>query len=45
MLTAPLGITTPVGGFDGGVIATTPDLAVITEHLLLSRALIGRSPH
>ena len=29
----PLGITTPVIGFNGGVIAT-PDLSVITEHLL-----------
>jgi Cof subfamily protein (haloacid dehalogenase superfamily) len=34
MLTEPLGITTPVGGFNGGVIAT-PDLMTITEHLLL----------
>jgi Cof subfamily protein (haloacid dehalogenase superfamily) len=34
MLLGPLGITTPVGGFNGGVIAT-PDLAVVTEHLLL----------
>ena len=33
MLVEPLGITTPVGGFNGGVIAT-PDLSVITEHLL-----------
>lgn len=33
MLLEPLGITTPVGGFNGGVIAT-PDLSVITEHLL-----------
>ena len=33
MLLEPLEITTPVGGFNGGVIAT-PDLAVITEHLL-----------
>jgi Cof subfamily protein (haloacid dehalogenase superfamily) len=29
-----LGITTPVGGFNGGVI-TTPDLAVVSQHLLL----------
>jgi Cof subfamily protein (haloacid dehalogenase superfamily) len=29
----PLGITTPVIGFNGGVIAS-PDLAIITEHLL-----------
>jgi hypothetical protein len=36
MLLGPLGIETPVGGFNGGVI-TTPDLAVITEHLLPSR--------
>jgi Cof subfamily protein (haloacid dehalogenase superfamily) len=34
MLLEPLGITTPVGGFNGGVIAT-PDLAVVSEHLLL----------
>jgi Cof subfamily protein (haloacid dehalogenase superfamily) len=34
MLLDPLGITTPVGGFNGGVIAT-PDLAVVGEHLLL----------
>ncbi len=34
MLLKPLGITTPVGGFNGGVL-TTPDLAVIAEHLLL----------
>ena len=33
MLLDPLGITTPVCGFNGGVIAT-PDLSVITEHLL-----------
>jgi Cof subfamily protein (haloacid dehalogenase superfamily) len=33
MLLDPLGITTPVIGFNGGVIAT-PDLSVITEHLL-----------
>jgi Cof subfamily protein (haloacid dehalogenase superfamily) len=33
MLLAPLGITTPVGGFNGGVLAA-PDLAVISEHLL-----------
>ncbi|MGP8101267.1 MAG: Cof-type HAD-IIB family hydrolase [Candidatus Cybelea sp.] len=33
MLLAPLGITMPVGGFNGGVVAT-PDLAVLTEHLL-----------
>jgi Cof subfamily protein (haloacid dehalogenase superfamily) len=32
-LLEPLGITTPVGGFNGGVIAT-PDLAVVSEHLL-----------
>jgi hypothetical protein len=36
MLIEPLGITTPVGGFNGGVIAT-PDLAVVTEHLLSSQ--------
>jgi Cof subfamily protein (haloacid dehalogenase superfamily) len=33
ILLEPLGITTPVSGFNGGVI-TTPDLSVITEHLL-----------
>jgi Cof subfamily protein (haloacid dehalogenase superfamily) len=33
MLFTPLGITMPVGGFNGGVVAT-PDLAVLTEHLL-----------
>ena len=33
MLLEPLGITTPVGGFNGGVL-TTPDLTVIAEHLL-----------
>ena len=33
MLFAPLGITMPVGGFNGGVVVT-PDLAVLTEHLL-----------
>ncbi|HEX9072066.1 MAG TPA: Cof-type HAD-IIB family hydrolase [Pseudolabrys sp.] len=33
MLLRPLGITTPVCGFNGGVIATR-DLTVITEHLL-----------
>ena len=36
MLIERLGITTPVGGFNGGVIAT-PDLAVVTEHLLSSQ--------
>ena len=34
MLLKPLGITAPVGGFNGGVLAS-PDLAVIAEHLLL----------
>jgi hypothetical protein len=33
MLLDPLEITTPVSGFNGGVI-TTPDLSVITAHLL-----------
>ena len=33
MLAEALGITTPIGCFNGGVIATT-DLSVITEHLL-----------
>jgi hypothetical protein len=36
MLLERLGIETPVGGFNGGVIAT-PDLAVVTEHLLSSQ--------
>ena len=36
MLLEPLAITTPVGGFNGGVIATR-DFSVITEHLLLSQ--------
>lgn len=34
MLFEPLGITTPIGSFNGGVIAT-PELSVLTEHLLL----------
>jgi Cof subfamily protein (haloacid dehalogenase superfamily) len=33
MLLDPLGITTPLSGFNGGVI-TTPELSPITEHLL-----------
>jgi Cof subfamily protein (haloacid dehalogenase superfamily) len=33
MLLEPLGIKTPVGGFNGGVLAA-PDLTVIAEHLL-----------
>jgi Cof subfamily protein (haloacid dehalogenase superfamily) len=33
MLLGPLGITTPIIGFNGGVLAK-PDLAVIAEHLL-----------
>ncbi len=37
MLIERLGIETPVGGFNGGVIAK-PDLAVVTEHLLSCRA-------
>ena len=37
MLLRPLEITTPVCGFNGGVIAT-PDLSVITEHLLSPEA-------
>ncbi len=32
-LLGPLGITTPIGSFNGGVIAAT-DLSIITEHLL-----------
>jgi Cof subfamily protein (haloacid dehalogenase superfamily) len=35
MLLDPLAITTPVGGFNGGVIATR-DLSAITEHFLSS---------
>jgi Cof subfamily protein (haloacid dehalogenase superfamily) len=34
MLVEPLEITTPVGGFNGGVIAT-PDLTMVSQHLLL----------
>src|SRR5580700_5618548 len=34
MLLDPLGIAAPVGGFNGGVI-TTPDLVIVSEHLLL----------
>ena len=37
MLLRPLKITTPICGFNGGVIAT-PDLRVITEHLLSPEA-------
>jgi Cof subfamily protein (haloacid dehalogenase superfamily) len=33
MLLEPLGITTPVAGFNGGVVAT-PELSVIEQHLL-----------
>ena len=33
LLLGPLGITTPIGSFNGGVIAAT-DLSIITEHLL-----------
>jgi Cof subfamily protein (haloacid dehalogenase superfamily) len=33
MLLEPLGITTPIGAFNGGLIAT-PTLATISEHLL-----------
>jgi Cof subfamily protein (haloacid dehalogenase superfamily) len=43
MLVDPLGITTPVSGFNGGVVAT-PDLSVITEHLLspeIARCAVG----
>lgn len=36
MLIERLGIDTPVGGFNGGVIAT-PDLSAVTEHLLSSQ--------
>ena len=48
MLLRPLGITTPVCGFNGGVIATC-DLTVITEHLLspeiARRAVSLLDPH
>ncbi|MGP0090836.1 MAG: Cof-type HAD-IIB family hydrolase [Xanthobacteraceae bacterium] len=48
MLFGPLVITTPVGGFNGGVIAT-PDLTVVRKHLLLpqvaSRAVDRLSAH
>ena len=33
LLLGPLAITTPIGSFNGGVIAA-PDLSIITEHLL-----------
>ena len=33
LLLEPLGITTPIGSFNGGVIAA-PDLSIISEHLL-----------
>jgi Cof subfamily protein (haloacid dehalogenase superfamily) len=36
-LRGPLGITTPLIGFNGGAL-TDPDLAIITEHLLSSEA-------
>jgi Cof subfamily protein (haloacid dehalogenase superfamily) len=42
MLTEPLGITAPLGGFNGGVIAT-PDFTTITEHLLLPH--VARHSH
>ena len=35
LLLQPLGITTPIGSFNGGVI-TAADLSIISEHLLLS---------
>ncbi len=43
MLLEPLGITAPVGAFNGGIIAAS-DLAVITEHLLppeIARRAVG----
>jgi Cof subfamily protein (haloacid dehalogenase superfamily) len=43
MLLDPLEITTPIGSFNGGVIAT-PDLAVITQHLMspeIARRAVG----
>ncbi len=42
MLIEPLGITTPVIGFNGGVVAAT-DFSVITEHLLSPESLGARS--
>ena len=42
MLLDALGITTPVSGFNGGVI-TTPDLSVITEHLLSPDTALKRA--
>jgi hydroxymethylpyrimidine pyrophosphatase-like HAD family hydrolase len=36
MLVEPLGITTPMGGFNGRVIPT-PDLTVVSQHLLLTQ--------
>src|SRR4051812_597284 len=33
MLTGPLEVAAPVGGFNGGMIVA-PDLSIITEHLL-----------
>ena len=41
LLLGPLDITTPIGSFNGGVIAAT-DLSVISEHLL-SPAVAGRT--
>jgi Cof subfamily protein (haloacid dehalogenase superfamily) len=37
MLLPPLGITAPIGSFNGGVLAN-PDRSVISEHLLMSQA-------
>ena len=42
MLVEPLGITTPMGGFNGGVIAT-PDLTVVSQHCCCLRSLDTRS--
>jgi Cof subfamily protein (haloacid dehalogenase superfamily) len=39
MLLHPLEITTPIGGFNGGVIAAA-DLSLITEHLILSQVAL-----
>jgi Cof subfamily protein (haloacid dehalogenase superfamily) len=42
-LLGPLGITTPIASFNGGMVAA-PDLSVITEHLL-SPAVARRAVH
>ena len=42
MVLEPLVITHPIGGFNGGVIAT-PDLVIIAEHLLSPQVVGARS--